>query len=86
MHVYLSHPQVLIDPNVPVPKWGLSVVGRQRAEFLGQQPWVRRFTRLISSDETKAIETARCIALVTGVAVEIVHGLHENDRSAPRRS
>lgn len=82
MHVYLSHPQVQIDPNIPVPKWGLSQVGRQRAEFFSQQPWVRRFTRIVSSDETKAIETANCIAVVTGVSVEIVHGLHENDRSA----
>ena len=30
--LYLSHPQVKIDANVPVPQWGLSDVGRGRAE------------------------------------------------------
>lgn len=27
---YLSHPQVQIDPAVPVPEWGLSDAGRAR--------------------------------------------------------
>ena len=27
---YLTHPQVQIDPDVPVPQWGLSPVGRAR--------------------------------------------------------
>lgn len=81
-HCYLTHPQVAIDPAVPVPRWGLSPLGRQRMDFLARQPWVQRFSRLISSDETKAVEAAECLGAVIGVAADIRAGLHENDRSA----
>ena len=29
--LYITHPQVKIDPEVPVPKWGLSDLGAERA-------------------------------------------------------
>ena len=32
--VYVTHPQVLIDPAVPVPDWGLSPLGRGRAALV----------------------------------------------------
>lgn len=31
---YLTHPQVSIDPSIPVPCWGLSEVGKARTEAL----------------------------------------------------
>lgn len=80
--LYITHPQVRIDPAVPVPKWGLSDVGRARAETLAGKAWVRRIGRIITSDETKAIELADILAAAAGVPVEIIHGAHENDRSA----
>jgi hypothetical protein len=57
--VYLTHPQVQIDPDVPIPRWGLSSVGRERAARTAALPWVRSLGRVVSSDETKAIEAAR---------------------------
>ena len=81
-HAYLTHPQVAIDPNVPVPKWGLSPVGRARIEALVRDGWTSRFRRIISSDETKAIEAATLIGRALGLKVEVFEGLHENDRSA----
>jgi broad specificity phosphatase PhoE len=81
-HLYLSHPQVSIDPAVPVPEWGLNEVGRARTEALAQQAWVRSFGRIISSSETKALETAGILAAGLGVDVEVFPSLHENDRSA----
>jgi broad specificity phosphatase PhoE len=81
-HLYVSHPEVQIDPAVPVPRWGLNPRGKERMAAFASQPWIRRFRRVISSDETKAIETAEAIATGLGVAVEVRHGLHENDRSA----
>jgi broad specificity phosphatase PhoE len=80
--LYITHPQVRIDPAVPVPQWGLSDVGRARAEAAAASPWVRQLGRIVSSDETKAIELAEILARAAGVAVEIVEGAHENDRSA----
>lgn len=81
-HLYLTHPQVVIDPAVPVPRWGLSDVGRSRTHAFAAMPAVARYTRIISSNETKAIETAGIIAAVLGIAVEVLPEFHENDRSA----
>ncbi|MBX9454791.1 MAG: phosphoglycerate mutase family protein [Rhizobium sp.] len=80
--LYITHPQVRIDPDMPVPKWGLSDVGRARAETLAGKAWVRRIGRIVTSDETKAIELADILAAAAGAPVETVHGAHENDRSA----
>lgn len=80
--LYITHPQVQIDPDVPVPRWGLSDKGRARAQAAAKRPWARMLRRIISSDETKAIETAEILAKSSGTLVEIVEGMHENDRSA----
>lgn len=39
---HVSHPEVVIDPDVPVPQWSLSAEGRRRAELLTAAPWIRR--------------------------------------------
>lgn len=79
---YVTHPQVAIDPAIPVPRWGLSEVGRTRARIAARLAWMATVRRIVSSEETKAIETARLLAEPVGLAVEIREGLHENDRSA----
>lgn len=79
---YVSHPQVRIDPAVPVPRWSLSDVGRGRMEAVADRSWVRALAAVVSSDETKAIETAELLAAPTGAPVMIREGMHENDRSA----
>ena len=80
--VYITHPQVQIDPLVPVPRWGLSDLGRSRASATARLEWVDALKRIISSDETKATETADILAAGTGIAVEIADDMGENDRSA----
>ena len=79
---FLTHPQVRIDGEIPVPLWGLNDVGRARAALISQLPWISNTTRLVSSAETKAIETAAVVACATGLAIEVREQLHENDRSA----
>jgi broad specificity phosphatase PhoE len=79
---YLTHPQVQIDPDVPVPQWGLSPIGRARAEAVAHASWLANTTQIISSGERKAIETAEIIAGRLGVMIEIREAMHENDRSA----
>jgi broad specificity phosphatase PhoE len=79
---YLTHPQVNIDPAVPVPSWGLSELGRARAETLANAGCLSGTTQIISSAERKAIETAEIIAGKLDVAVEVRDAMHENDRSA----
>jgi broad specificity phosphatase PhoE len=79
---FVTHPQVRISADVPVPRWGLTDVGRLRAEAMLTQPWLARTTRLLSSGETKALETAAIVATARGLPIEVRHDLHENDRSA----
>jgi len=78
---YLTHPQVKIEPAVPVPSWGLSDVGRTRTEALANAGWLSETTQIISSSERKAIETAAIIAGELKVTVEVLDAMHENDRS-----
>ncbi|MDQ0563122.1 broad specificity phosphatase PhoE [Rhizobium mesoamericanum] len=80
--LYITHPQVKIDPVVPVSKWGLSEIGTARIHKAADSDWVKQLRRIISSDETKATETAEILAAASGLTIEIVDGTHENDRSA----
>jgi broad specificity phosphatase PhoE len=79
---YLTHPQVVIDPNIPVPLWGLNAVGHARVRELVEAGWLLGTTQIITSGEQKAIETAAPIAAALGVEIEIREAMHENDRSA----
>jgi broad specificity phosphatase PhoE len=80
--IYLSHPQVQMDPAVPVPRWSLSAIGRFRLLTLHDAPWVRSLTALHSSDEAKAIETAAVLAGFAGCPVTEHADMGENDRAA----
>ena len=79
--IYLTHPEVTIDPAIPVPDWGLSPVGADRVaklkDRLPQTP-----AQVITSAERKALETAWPLAARFGTQVAVRPGMHENDRSA----
>lgn len=81
-HLYITHPQVRIDPTVPVPRWGLSDLGRSRSEVMARRAFVTELARIVSSEETKAIETAAILGRALGLPVEVRPDLHENDRTA----
>lgn len=81
-HLYLTHPQVRVEPHVPVPSWGLSDEGQARAAALATFGWIRRFRRLISSEEVKARDTSEFLARQLQIPVEVRPDLHENDRSS----
>lgn len=83
---YITHPQVNIDPSVDVPQWGLSNIGEGRVNALIQKLKLNKhgdqnFT-IISSNEVKAIETARPLADYFNCKLIIDPGMGENDRSA----
>ena len=79
---YLTHPQVTVDPSVPVPSWGLSAAGRARAVAFADAGKLQGTTQIVASGERKAIETAEIVAASLNVALEIRQAMHENDRSA----
>jgi broad specificity phosphatase PhoE len=80
--VYLTHPQVMPDPSVPVPEWNLSEIGRSRILAVRDRPWVRLLAGIVSSAERKAKETAAILAEAAGVEFRTVAKMGENDRSA----
>jgi len=80
--VYLTHPDVLIDPDVPVPQWPLSEAGRECAVRAIHQGWAKDIRHVVSSNERKAIDTAEIFATGHHLEVHVRDNLHENDRSA----
>lgn len=80
---YISHPQVLIDPDTPVPQWGLSDVGRARCDAVRGASWLATIVAAYSSAETKATETLGSLLPSDHPAERHVReAMHENDRSA----
>jgi broad specificity phosphatase PhoE len=79
---YLSHPQVLIDPAISIREWSLSDLGQRRVAALANSNALHGTTVVVSSAETKAIETARPLAQALGCDLHIRERTHENDRSA----
>lgn len=81
---YVSHPEVVMDPAIPVPEWVLSDTGRARVEALARRPWVATLTRVITSSEPKAIETAEILAGAAqqALVVEVRSSTAEIDRSS----
>jgi broad specificity phosphatase PhoE len=67
---------------VPVPRWPLSELGKQRMRAGLQQPWVREVTSVYCSAEQKAIDGAAILAEHRSLPLHEVEALGENDRSA----
>lgn len=79
---FLTHPDVVIDPAVPVPDWPLSPRGRQRMTQALALPWVSSIRTVWSSAERKSRDGAEMLAAHLGLPVIELAGLGENDRSS----
>lgn len=79
---YLTHPQVVIDPNVDVEKWSLNEHGRARLATLVDSNALHATRSIVSSTETKAIETGQPLAKSLGIELNVHENMHENDRRA----
>ncbi|WP_224825182.1 histidine phosphatase family protein [Cognatishimia sp. MH4019] len=80
--IFLTHAEVQIDPDVPVPDWGLSEQGRTRHARFATSDDCAPVTMLFCSDERKARDGAEITSKAIGVAPVIRPLLGENDRSA----
>jgi broad specificity phosphatase PhoE len=79
---FITHPEVTIDPSVPVPAWPLSATGLQRVERLLERSWIMAVRTVFSSAERKAADMARMMADRLGLSAVIVDALEENNRSS----
>lgn len=78
----ITHPNVVIDPTLPVPQWPLSDRGKERMRAGVRQPWISDLTALYSSSERKARDAAEVLATHLSLPYVVIEELGENDRSA----
>ena len=64
---FITHPNVVVSREVPVPRWPLSELGRQRMRAGLKQSWVRELTAIYCSTEQKAIDAATILSEHLGV-------------------
>ena len=76
---FITHPDIVIDPARPVPRWRLSNIGIARMRAYAAPP---ALTAIWASTEAKAIEAAGLLAAGLGLPVGVDAALGENDRSA----
>ena len=82
-HIYfITHPDVVIDPLIPVPQWPLSEQGKRRIRHLLSRAWIARIEALYCSTEQKALDGAALLAEALGIPLHQVAALGENDRAA----
>ncbi|WP_158930075.1 histidine phosphatase family protein [Acidisphaera sp. S103] len=79
---FITHPEVTIDPAVPITDWPLSPVGMRRMRLALERPWLVGVRAVFSSTERKAVDAASILADQFGLRPVVVEGLGENDRSA----
>jgi broad specificity phosphatase PhoE len=79
---FITHPDVVIDPSIPVPQWPLSERGRSRMRRLLSRDWIPHIAAIYCSTERKAIDGAAILSKTTGIPCHRVAALGENDRSA----
>jgi broad specificity phosphatase PhoE len=80
---FITHPDVVIDPAVPIPDWPLNERGRARMHTMTAQPWVRGVRHIFASSERKARDAAQILAEDLGHdGYSVIADLGENDRSA----
>ncbi|WP_112661853.1 histidine phosphatase family protein [Microvirga flavescens] len=80
--IFITHPEVIIDPNQPIPEWPLSEVGRCRMERFTESLAGDDIRAVYASTERKALDGAAVVAEKFGLTVKTDPDLGENDRSA----
>jgi broad specificity phosphatase PhoE len=79
---FITHPDVVINPAIPVARWPLSRRGRMRMLRMLENPWVSGVSAIYCSTEQKAIDGAAIISEALGIPYTTIPELGENDRSA----
>jgi broad specificity phosphatase PhoE len=80
--VFVTHPEVVIDPTVPVPRWPLSALGRRRMTEFANRLADAGVNAVWSSDEQKALDGAVILAETLRVPQHVDAGLGENGRES----
>ena len=79
---FITHPDVLLDPAVPVTEWPLNARGVARMHAMLSQNWVPGIVHVASSTERKALDGAAILGRHLGLGPVTHPSLGENDRSS----
>ena len=79
---FITHPDVAIDPAVPVPDWPLNPRGIARMRAMLLLPWAFGIAHVVSSTERKALDGAAILSEFLALTPVAHPDLGENDRSA----
>ena len=79
--ILIKHSIPEIAENIPAREWALSPEGRARCKPLAEHLAKYKPTKIISSVELKAKQTAELVAKELGLTMTTFEGLHEHDRS-----
>ena len=60
--IIITHPDVVIDPSVPIPDWPLNERGQARMRAMISHPWAKGVRRIFASNERKARDAAQILA------------------------
>jgi broad specificity phosphatase PhoE len=77
----VRHSLTQIDPTRPAKQWQLSDEGRRRCITLAQELLPYKPDLVVTSVESKAMETGRILASELGLPYKTAPGLHEHERS-----
>ncbi|MEM6761764.1 MAG: histidine phosphatase family protein [Pseudomonadota bacterium] len=80
--LFITHADVVMDPEVPVPQWPLSERGLARHAAFNADPAIANVTSIYTSDERKARDGAEILGEHLAITPAVLPGLRENDRSA----
>lgn len=80
--IFITHPEVSVDPACLITEWALSAVGRDRAARLARSETLSDVTAIWASGERKALQTATYLSKRLGLPVKADARLGENDRTA----
>ncbi|ABI77619.1 phosphoglycerate mutase family protein [Hyphomonas neptunium ATCC 15444] len=79
---FITHPEVIVDPAIPVGRWRLSPAGIARMQVFSASQTMANVRTIWASSETKAIEAAEILGRQIRAPVNIHAGLGENDRQS----
>ncbi|PZR86617.1 MAG: histidine phosphatase family protein [Stutzerimonas stutzeri] len=80
--LFITHPEVVVDPSVPVPEWPLSERGRERMNLFADALAGVSALAVWSSAERKALDGAQILADRLSIPHHVDPALGENDRSS----
>ena len=79
--ILIKHAKPQVDESAPSHEWGLSEEGRRACAPLAQVVGPHDPAVIVTSKETKALQTAELLAGALGKPFEEAPDLHEHDRS-----